>query len=489
MNNAAALREVRPAAASGATLFAAPLVGRMGRSLTSMRTAVALMLAIGVLALIGAVIAQAPPVVVADRRAYVGWVTLMRATYGPWTALLDALQLFTVFESIWFRAATALLTASILACSVRRARRLRASIRRPLVAVSAGFFEHAGQRASFVTPLDPVRAAGAVRSALAARRLRVVVDAGSNATTVNAERRRLAVVGSIALHLSLVVILLGAVVGATAGFRNPRLIVPVGSRLDVGAGTGLSVLALRFSDTYYLDGRPSDYASDLVLFRDGAPVAEQTVRVNEPLRYDGVSFYQSTFGAAATLSIADRSGTVLFDGSVALASTSRDGRRSMGSLALPGIGRTVYLSGPASGTVDPLVRAGELRVEVVDGPSATPMASTVLSQGVETPLADLRITFLREGRFTGLIVARDPGAPVVGLGAALLAIGVCVVVLLPNRRFWILIEPSGSGSAVQLAGRSGRHAAPAPEFAALVDDVAAALSAPVPMSREDHRRC
>jgi cytochrome c biogenesis protein len=454
-----------------------------------MRTAVALMLGLGVLALIGTVIAQAPAAVVADRRAYVGWATMMQATYGPWTAPLDALQLFTVFDSIWFRAILALLAVSLVACSARRARGLWASVVRPLATVPAGFFEHASQQASIDTRLDPDWAAGVARSALVARRLRVVVDAGTNATTVYADRHRLAVVGSIALHLSLVVILLGAVLGATAGFRNARFTVPVGSRVDVGAGTGLSVLAVRFSDTYYLDGRPSDYASDLVIFRDGAPVAEQTVRVNEPLRYDGVSFYQSTFGAAAAMSIVDRSGTVLFDGSVPLASTSRDGRRSMGRLPLPGTGLTINVSGAASGAVDPLVKAGQLRVEVIDDSSAAPVASAVLAQGVETSLGDLSITFLREGRFTGLIVARDPGAPLVGLGAALLAIGVCVVVLLPNRRFWVLIEPSGSGSAVQIAGGSGRHAAPAAEFETLVDDVADALSAPILVSRQELRRC
>jgi cytochrome c biogenesis protein len=454
-----------------------------------MRTAVALMLALGVFALIGTLVAQAPAAVLADRRAYVGWVAMMRATYGPWTAPLDALQLFKVFDSIWFRATMAMLVVSILACSARRARGLWASVNRPPAAVSVAFFEHAPRRASIDTPLDPDRAARAARAVLAGRRLRVVVDARANATTVYADRHRWAVVGSLALHVSLVVILLGAVLGATAGFRNPRFTVPVGSRVDVGDGTGLSVLALRFSDTYYLDGRPSDYASDLVVFRDGAPVAEQTVRVNQPLRYDGVSFYQDTFGAAAALSIVDRSGTVLFDGSVPLAATSRDGRRSMGRLALPATGLTIHLTGAASGAVDPLVKAGQLRVEVVADESAAPIAAAVLAQGVETPLADLRITFVREGRFTGLIVARDPGAPLVGLGAALLAIGVWVVVLLPNRRFWVLVQPSGSGSAVRVAGRAGRYGGPAAEFETLVDDVAAAVSTPTRVPREELVRC
>lgn len=454
-----------------------------------MRTAVALMLALGLLALIGTVVVQAPAAVLGDRRAYAGWVAMMRATYGPWTAPLDALQLFTVFGSIWFRATVAMLVVSILACSARRARGLRAAVNRPPATVPDAFFEHAFQRASIDTPLDPGRAARAARAVLTARRLRVVVDAREDATTVYADRHRWAVAGSIALHLSLVVILLGAVLGATAGFRNARFTVPVGSRVDVGDGTGLSVLALRFSDTYYLDGRPSDYASDLVIFHDGAPVAEQTVRVNQPLRYDGVSFYQDTFGAAAAMSIVDPSGTVLFDGSVPLAATSRDGRLSIGSLVLPGTGLTIHVTGAASGAVEPLVKAGQLRVEVIDDESAAPIAGAVLAQGVETSLAGLTITFLREGRFTGLIVARDPGAPLVGLGAGLLAIGVWVVVLLPNRRFWIVIQPSGSGSSVRVAGGSGRHASPAAEFETLVNDVAAAVSAPIRVSREEFVRC
>ena len=48
---------------------------------------------------------------------------------------------------------------------------------------------------------------------------------------------------------------------------------------------------------------PKDYVTDLVLSVDGREVARQDVRVNDPLRYDGVMFHQAHFGIAAVMEI------------------------------------------------------------------------------------------------------------------------------------------------------------------------------------------
>ncbi len=75
-------------------------------------------------------------------------------------------------------------------------------------------------------------------------------------------------------HISLVMILVGALVGGTWGFKNDEFAVPVGlHRPGRATGPGLSVKATSFNDSYYESGAPSDYAADLVVYKDGQQVA------------------------------------------------------------------------------------------------------------------------------------------------------------------------------------------------------------------------
>jgi len=109
-------------------------------------------------------------------------------------------------------------------------------------------------------------------------RYRTVVDADSDTgiTHVYVDQNRWAPFGTVIAHLAVVVILAGAMVGSLLGYRDEGFAVPVGSTVPVGADTGLSVMATSFSDSYYADGSPSDYASSLVLYKDGTQVATKT---------------------------------------------------------------------------------------------------------------------------------------------------------------------------------------------------------------------
>ena len=74
--------------------------------------------------------------------------------YGGWTDVLDRLQLFSVFGSIWFRGLTAFLTISLLACMIQRAPGLWHGATKPRVTVGDGFFAHARERDAIVVRGD-----------------------------------------------------------------------------------------------------------------------------------------------------------------------------------------------------------------------------------------------------------------------------------------------------------------------------------------------
>ena len=87
-------------------------------------------------------------------------------------------------------------------------------------------------------------------------------------------------------HRSFIIILLAFVISSRWGISED-LAVPVGGEVAVGHDTGLTVYAKSFTDSYTEEGQAADYVSELELRRDGEAVAEQTVRVNNPLEYEG----------------------------------------------------------------------------------------------------------------------------------------------------------------------------------------------------------
>jgi cytochrome c biogenesis protein len=442
------------------------------RVFTSMRTALVLILGLSLFALLGTVIAQVPAGLAADPPAYDAWLEAMRGKYGGWTGVMDKLGLFAVFQSLWFRFALVLLTTSILACSINRSRGLWRLAVHPRVAVTDHFYDSAPLRAAVQTESTVESALDAVRRVFRGQRFRTIVERDGDAAHLYVDRNRFSPFGTVIAHLSVVLILVGALMSSMLGFRNSELAVTVGTTAEVGGGTGLSVLAKSFSDSYYEDGRPSDYASQLVVYRDGAPVAEKTVRVNEPLEYGGVTFYQSFFGPAAVMQVADAAGQVLYQGGVPLLWSSDDSTRRIGRFLLQDGGLLVYVVGAASGRVDQSIRPGQMQLEIYRSDEQQPFAIEVISQGAPLTIGDLAYTFQREQQFTGLIVATDPGAPFVWLGALALVAGLCLIYMFPARRIWIAVRSRAHAGGVVRLGATAHHDATfTPEFNRLVEQV------------------
>jgi cytochrome c biogenesis protein len=450
---------------------------RLWRIFTSMRTALLLILALAVLALIGAVLIQAPAGIGSDAQAYAAWLDGLRPKYGGWVPILDRLGLFAVFQSIWFKAILVGLATSILACSVNRFRGLWKTAVRPRTRMADTFYDRAPQRAAIEADDGHEATAAAIRAVFGAHHFRTVVEADGDTVHLYADRFRWAPFGTLIAHLSLVLLMIGALVGSAFGYRDSEFAVTIGTTADVGGGTGLSLMARSFSDSYYENGAPSDYASDIVLYRNGAEVASKTIRVNDPLEYDGVSFYQSFFGPAAVVRVADTNGSVVYEQGVPLLWSSDDGTRRIGQFSLADAGLTVFVVGPASGLVDPQIKAGQMQLEVYQRGSQQPSAVEVVSQGKPTTIDDLQFTFQREQQFTGLIVSRDPGVMLVWLGAFALVGGLFLVFLFPSRRIWAHVRrrPDGDGCEVRVGATARHDATFGPAFQNLVNDMRLAL--------------
>ncbi|MCK4512427.1 cytochrome c biogenesis protein ResB, partial [bacterium] len=113
-------------------------------------------------------------------------------------------------------------------------------------------------------------------------------------------RGRASRVGSLLLHVSMVVILAGGVVTAVFGFRYAAPVyLSAGEEMEVPEG-GFTIRVNAASTEFADEGVVSEYFSDVVVIEDGEEVLSWRIEVNKPLIYNGVGLYQNEMLPSAT---------------------------------------------------------------------------------------------------------------------------------------------------------------------------------------------
>ena len=448
-------------------------------TLTSMRVAMVLMIVLAVLCVAGSLIIQMTAAQAADPASHAEFLDMIRPRFGGWTTVMDAAGLFNIFNSLIFIVLVTALMISLIACSVHRVPGAWRTATKPRVDVGPSFFEHAPQRESIVVHASSADALATVQSVLKKRRYRTLTQ-DDGTVHVYADRYRFMAFASLASHISLVMILGGAIIGTTFGFKNASFVIAEGGTAATGTEPGLTMKLLNFTDTWYttVENTPSDYASEVEIYKDGAKVAAQTIRVNQPLSYNGATYYQKAYGQAAIITIKDASGNVLYNEGLPLDQTSADGSgRDAGTVLIPNTSDEVYVFG-TTGTSDTTIQPGQVRAVLYSAASGTSVADSVIDQGKAKQLGGYSVTFNRESQYTLLSINRDPGQILIWLGALLLFGGFTLVFLLPQRRVWARISTRGAMSVLSVASLGRRDAALGTDFEDLISDIRTALQAP-----------
>jgi cytochrome c biogenesis protein len=451
---------------------------RLWHLLTSMKLALVLMLAFAVLTLVGTLVIQAPPGVLDDPQAKAGWLAEIRPRFGGWTDIMNSLQVFTIFSSVWLRAIGALLAASLVACTVHRIPGTWRTMRQPHVNVGPAFFEHAPQHEAmtFQRKLDEVLAeAGQVFK----RHHYRTTTQDDGTVHLYAVRNNWAPWGGLIAHVSIVVILAGAMVGSVVGFRDSQFMLAEGATSAIPTVDGATITLNSFKDTYNTTtGAPLDYVSDVTVTQDGQVVVQQQVRVNEPLRYKSISFFQAFYGPAVVVTVKDAAGTTIFSEGVPLAWTANNGGNKVGSFTIPDQNLTAWIVA-TTGPNDPSVKPGQVAVELYKSDTGDAVTQQSIDQGVATTIEGLSYTFDRESKFTGLSVANDPGTPLVWLGCILLVVGFVIRLYVPYRRVWgRLVARPGGGTSLSIAAVGRRDTGFDTEFTTIVTEIRQAMTAP-----------
>jgi cytochrome c biogenesis protein len=433
--------------------------------------------------------------------------TLAQSTFPGFVArhvpalrgLMDRWATWAVWESPLFLLTLVLLAVSIVCGGmVARWPGIEQRIWRPGIRTSTGFFRAVKQHDSIAMP-DTATGVAAFTETLKRRNYRVLTQADARgATHCYADKNRYSLLATYPFHLGLVILMAGALIAATLGWREIGFLVPDGSTREIGHGTGLSVRSHGFVDAYYDDGRARDYYTDLDILKNGQVVKTGRLRVNTPVKYGGVTLHQATYGQAARFLVTDAAtGKVLWDDSVPIfVSDDRTFARQFvdgagefeptGVQRFDDLGVTLRIVGSA-GALDEKIGVGQMAIALFDNRAARqgagPIGTGKLDPGGSATIGGLTFTFQREVRFSGLQVTHNPGYPVI-LGAAILIfVSVLVTFYLPHRRIRALVTPAASGATMLLGAQVKLDIFGAREFEQIAREIRAAIARGEPEAR------
>jgi cytochrome c biogenesis protein len=445
------------------------------RLFKSIKLAAILILVLALLSLAGILLPQLPADIAALDGGYTWWLENVAGGSGLYTRLLGTLGFYDIFHSFWFLAAAALLMLNILVCSVARYRAIASAAAKTGIMKDRDHYQNGKQHASLVSANTSTDIAGQAARILRRHHYQVTLAKDGDAIYIAGDKNRLSGLGTLAIHLSLLVFMLGILAGGIWGIRNDSFVIAENSTRDIGFNTGLSLVLKSFTDTYWDDGTPKDYRSEVAILENGQEVKSAIIQVNHPLIYRGIRIHQSFFGPAIQLQIADAAHDLAVNDSVPLTNSRSSGSvtRPEGRVKLPGSGYTVVVVAPSGDGLDTSIGQNEIGLELYDDNQAL-IGWLKLAKGAPQTINDMVFSYTGQNQYSGFQISRDPGNALIWIASILFLLGLTVIFYLPRHQIWLALNPRPhQGTDVSIRLHSAREAGPADELARIQKELLA----------------
>jgi cytochrome c biogenesis protein len=413
---------------------------KLWQTAASIKTGVVLLILVVIFSAAGTIVLQRPNTEPGE----------MQNAYSPQALrILDATGLTDVFHAWWFLGLMLLVSCSIIAASIERFPNAWRYFSRPYKYPDESFRRvlHPQNSLAIMDEETGLVASERALHSLGFKPERVVRE---DHFGIFAERHRISEMSVYIVHASLLLIFFGAIVDGVWGWRGTLNLNEgeTSGAVELRDGTTRSLpFAIRCDQAgqeNYKDGTPKKWWSKLVVVQDQRDIEKKEIVVNDPLVYQGVRFYQSSYGPNGKVD------------KLSILASPRSGSGEKREISL-----TVNDSVPldADTTVrfaefipDYAVRDGQVyrRSNQLGNPAAHLVVSSKASGknfDVWFPPMDdiadnskapyqIEATDLKMGHFTGLQVSHEPGQWSVWAGVVLLGIGLAFVFYVVHMRFW-----------------------------------------------------
>jgi cytochrome c biogenesis protein len=377
-----------------------------------------------------------------------------------------------IHHSWLFYILTAVFSLNLMICSIDRWPVTMKQFKMTGIPVPSGLFENLPEKRVIFTEKNIEDAGRVVEAALSSAIGRIEKSDTGTGLLFYRQRGRFSLLGVYIVHLGVLIIIAGAVIGSMLGFKADMNLSEgeESSNAQLTGGKGahrldFSVRCDRFIMELYDTGAPKTYRSDLSFIKEGQMIHQASLLVNHPINVNGVRFYQSSYGLA--------------EGGKAILTFKREGTESPEipvkegeSFDLPvenakasvlRVEENMMQMGPAV-KLNIATGKGSIQLwvfqhikEIAEANPGLLSEVPLFNPGLFQPLL-FSLKRIERQYYTGLHVVRDPGVPFVLVGGLLLLAGILMAFFFTHQRIWVLVtSEAGGGTTICLAGRVNRY--------------------------------
>ncbi len=424
---------------------------------SSLKLTLVVLLTLAAVSIIGTVVQQDQPL-----ESYA-------AEYGEaWAAFILKAGFNDMYHTPWFSFLLAMLVINIAVCTLERFPPKWRVLLSGKPNYNPGFIEKLSNSADFTLDEDLETVKAAVKKALKKKRYKVTEESQEGAHAFCAWKGKIGRFGSDFTHISLFLILAGAIIGSVIGYKGFK-VVTVGSEFNGPKGE-YKIRLDRFWLDYYDTGQIRQYNSVLTVIEEGEEVLTKQIWVNEPLFYKGTRYYQSSWGT---------SWNKVSEAEIAFKSKDSETTGELVKIPwkekreLPGTDYSVKLVAyVADFAFDEKTKAvyskgiealnPAIMVEVFhnDKRISAPwlfLKYPGLFPAIPKSDDDIVFTGYRGILFSGLSVNNDPGTNVVWAGTLVMGFGFILAFFIFHRRVWVNILRTEGGTRVRIGAMINKN--------------------------------
>ncbi|AQS58949.1 cytochrome c biogenesis protein ResB [Desulforamulus ferrireducens] len=233
--------------------------------------------------------------------------------------------------------------------------------------------------------------------------------------------------GSVLLHVSILVIFIGSLLSGLVG-KSEYIEIGTADTADLSSigFPGYQLTVTDFKIDYYETLEPKQYISSLVLTNAQGNRVVEEISVNHPMKAEGLTIYQNSYGWLAKGRVAGGEGDKSFE------LINGDELELDHGITL----KTIFIPDfdPISGTLHsrtPLPNNPHLACALLRGEQLLDVQ--VIPEGETSQVGSVAVTFEDYRYYTGLEIKRDPGVKVVYGGFVLMLLGLACRYLAPQK--------------------------------------------------------
>ncbi len=392
--------------------------------------------------------------------------------YGASTAaFMQRLGVPDMYNSWWFLGLLALFCLNLIVCSLERIPQAWRLVTRDNLTTPVDRLRKMGIRKEVLLKHPLAEAEKEVASHLASHGWKTGRRAVDGGTLLFAQKGAWTRFGVYIVHTSILVILLGAIIGsptvARKILRNPNfafkgsVMIPESREADYvwafqtheKIDLGFTIRCDYFTIEYYANGMPKTYLSKVTILEDGKPVilkdgkTTHYLKVNKPLTYKGVTFYQASYQPYPDFIVTLKNETT----GATRTSIIPAGKQ----INWPDIGASFGIINRE--TLGEVVRRVKIWfTDNKDKPSRF-WIETGREAIIERPSGNFSL-MTKQLYATGLQVTKDPGVWFVYVGCGMMLLGLLVAFFMSHRKVWAFLHEEKEGeTVVLLAGSANKN--------------------------------